>query len=41
MDGLWWRVTTKHGPVEVGMPSHLPGEHHEQHEKRKKYDPGI
>ena len=23
MDGAWWRVLTKHGPLEKGMANHL------------------
>ena len=38
MDGLWWRVLTKCGPLEKGMENHfhiLALRTHEQHEKAK------
>ena len=39
MDGSWWRVLTKHGPLEKGMVNHssnLPWEPREQYEKTKR-----
>ena len=42
-DGSWWRVLTKHGPLERGWKNtsmFLPWETHEQYEKAKIFDTG-
>ena len=41
MDRSWWRVLTKHGPLEEGIANHISTfalRTHEQHEKTKSYD---
>ena len=41
MDGSWWRVLSKHGPLEKGLPNQfsiLALRSHEQYEKAKTYD---
>ena len=43
MDGSWWRVLIKHGPLEKGMANHqvfFPQEPSELYEKAQKYDTG-
>ena len=41
MDGSWWRVLTKCGPLEKGMANHVSVfalRTHEQFEEAKRYD---